>query len=399
MRRVGIVSASVIVHAILLGTIVRGLVVHEIHVDPPGETPPYTAAEPIEVAFVAAAATDDDLVAGRGGAAVARITTGRAAGTSATGATTGIGDDAPPGSTTGTGTGAPNGLWRMRGPDFTLGGGFVDRFLESSKPLERPATKTGRVHGTAGGTAVIEDRVTTITIDRDGRAHFHDKPDFSWEWDIHLPTPAQIKEMLRDAGQGVAEWYKDPYAMQRAGRVQDLPRHMTAYPGACDSFMDACSIEQRGLEQQKDDPSGSLAHGNFNITDYLMRKTVGDPYSSRKLELLDRTRDERAEMGEKHAREDLARSAEFTRRNLEALWRSTSDPAARKAALFAMWDECSEAEGAVGEAGQRARLVVIGWLRAKLPAGSHDAFTAGEIAHFDGKRSSKQHFAPYSDEP
>jgi hypothetical protein len=38
---------------------------------------------------------------------------------------------------------------------------------------------------------------------------------------------------------------------------------------------------------------------------------------------------------------------------------------------------------------------VIGWIRAKLPAGSPEAFTAVEVARLDAARSSRQHFQPY----
>jgi hypothetical protein len=83
------------------------------------------------------------------------------------------------------------------------------------------------------------------------------------------------------------------------------------------------------------------------------------------------------------------------RQNLERLWASTRDPAARRRALFELWDECGEGSGPLGEAGQSARGQVIGWIAVHLPAGSADAFTAGEIASLDAHRSSKQHFAPY----
>jgi hypothetical protein len=82
-------------------------------------------------------------------------------------------------------------------------------------------------------------------------------------------------------------------------------------------------------------------------------------------------------------------------RNLETLWRTTTDPAQRRLALFALWDECDEGESSRGEAGERARTMVIGWIRAKLPEGSPDAFTADEIAKLDAARSSRQHFVPY----
>src|SRR5262249_27420024 len=118
-------------------------------------------------------------------------------------------------------------------------------------------------------------------------------------------------------------------------------------------------------------------------------------YASRKLKLLDDTRDERAALGAQHRAEDLARAAEIMQRNLETVWQATADPVERRDALFALWDECGEGDGPVGEAGERARQRVIGWIRAKLPARPPDAFTPDEIARRSAQRRSTQPFVPY----
>jgi hypothetical protein len=284
---------------------------------------------------------------------------------------------------------------KMRGADLAVGDDFVADFVRGSRPIET-TPRSGRLDPAGGGRSVIRDRVTKISVGRDGTAHFHDEPDVDLRWDIHLPTPSALLRQARQAGRGIAEWYADPYKLARAGPAQDVPRHMLASPGACDHWEDACSVELRQRDRPDDeDRADSVAHGKLELTDMLMRRFVGDPYASRKRKLLDDTRAERAEAGAAHMREDLARSAELMQRNLEALWRSTSEPAARRRALFTLWDECTEGEGAAGEAGQRARLIVIGWIRAKLPAGSPDAFTADEIAQLGAHASSKQRFAPY----
>src|SRR5437588_671770 len=79
----------------------------------------------------------------------------------------------------------------------------------------------------------------------------------------------------------------------------------------------------------------------------------------------------------------LAASAELMRRNLEALWKATANPDERHAVLFELWDECAEGEGPIGDAGQRARAEVIGWIRAKLPQDHPGAFTAAELQALD----------------
>ncbi len=404
MRRVEVAAVSVGAHAVLVYALSRVLVHREIPAQL--DEPPAASAhgEPIEFVVVepqtATGPTDNGAI-GSSGSPVAHAapvagSRGGPGGDRITVTGPGTGTETQPG----TGDHGPSRFMKMRGPELRLGDGFLDRFAAATKPLEPPATKTGRVDPSGGGTSTIRDRVTTVEVERDGSAHFHDKPAVSWHWDFHLPTPDAILDMARQTGRDVATWYEDPYAQARAGRIQDLPRHMTATPGACDSFYDACSTElrQAAADDEDKDRSDGVAHGRMDLTGLLMRKLgVGDPYASRKLALLDSTRAERAEIGAKYRREQLGRAAELIQKNLEALWRNTPDPAQRRSILFTMWDECGEGDGAEGEAGQRARLVVIGWIRAKLPAGSPNAFTPADIARLDKDRASKQHFAPYDD--
>jgi len=141
---------------------------------------------------------------------------------------------------------------------------------------------------------------------------------------------------------------------------------------------------------------GGLISGKLDITSYLMRKThAGDPYASRKRALLDATFEERVAKGGEFRGEQLAHSAELVHRNLELLWATVRDPRERRAALFTLWDECAEGDGPLGEAGERARAEVIGWIRAHLPPDSPDAFTPDELAAFAAQRSSQQPFVPY----
>jgi hypothetical protein len=138
------------------------------------------------------------------------------------------------------------------------------------------------------------------------------------------------------------------------------------------------------------------AGGKLEITDWLMRRHGIDPYASKKLAMLDATRDERAQIGGKHKAEQLKRAPQIVQRNLEAMWAATQDPQARKQALFEMWDECVETgDDAMVEAGQMARRMIIGFIRARIPAGRPGAFTAAEIDACSRARHSKAAFAPY----
>ena len=200
-----------------------------------------------------------------------------------------------------------------------------------------------------------------------------------------------------DIGHELTEWFKDPEAGKRFGRTQDLPRHLQASEGGCNNWSDlmcddplAPKTEARARELKK--VEGGFLGGFADITAYLHRKFVGDPYASRKRKLLDDTRDERVAMGTKHRAEQAIRSAEFMTRNLEAMWARDLPPVARRAALFELWDECGD-----DDAGKRARAVVVGWIRSHLPAGSADAYTADELAVLAARRTSSAAFAPYAD--
>jgi hypothetical protein len=112
--------------------------------------------------------------------------------------------------------------------------------------------------------------------------------------------------------------------------------------------------------------------------------------------VLDETRDERVAIGNRYRKQQLAQSKQLVQRNLDRLWASTSDLAARKQGLFELWDDCAEtgSEELVA-GGTAARTHVIGFIRSKLPAGSTDAFTQTELVHFNKQRKSRATFAPY----
>jgi hypothetical protein len=102
------------------------------------------------------------------------------------------------------------------------------------------------------------------------------------------------------------------------------------------------------------------------------------------------------QMGTAHREQQLRRTSQLMQRNLDQLWQRVADPTARRAALFELWDETIEAGDELAvEAGRAARTLVIGFIRARLPAGGPDAYTADELAALNRRRQSKAIFAPY----
>jgi hypothetical protein len=135
---------------------------------------------------------------------------------------------------------------------------------------------------------------------------------------------------------------------------------------------------------------------SFDVTDGLMRSKGIDPYSSYKLKVLDETREERAAIGQRYRSKVLAHSQQFMAQNVQQLWATTPDPAARKQGLFELWDDCAETGSEELVAGAAAaRTYLIGFIRTKLPPGSTHAFTADEIARFNKQRKSRAWFTPY----
>jgi hypothetical protein len=298
----------------------------------------------------------------------------------------------------------------MRGIDLHATSESLSRIAGAGK-LAPPANKTGRlreVPGT-GGTAQIDDATAMIDVERDGTAHVHDKPDI----DIHfaLPMPWHMGEVVRGVGDMVEEWREDPYAGERYGATKDLAQHLQAEPGQCDTWGDSfCDdalsptpkIDKSTVTTGKGEAyTVGILSGRLDITSWLGHRHGIDVYASRKLELLDATRDERDERGARYRAEQLEHSAVLMHENLEGLTTAIANAggiakldarslAELHAAVFELWDECSETD-----AGERARIQVIGWIAAHLAAGTPGAFKPDEIAAFDAKRTSTQHFVAY----
>jgi hypothetical protein len=278
----------------------------------------------------------------------------------------------------------------MRGVDLALAPGVAERIATGSAPALVKAVESGQLENASGGGAVIHDRVTTVTVERDGTAHFNDKPDIDAHWQVPIPH-LDMQQDLHELGDALQEWYADPYKLTRYGTTSELSEIAKAVPGNCDSWGDpmcddplAPDAEQR--EKRKANSTVGVG-GGVDISAWLMRKYGHfDPFASRKRKLLDDTRAEREERGAAFRAEQAARSAELMQRTLEELWGRVRDPAARRQALYELWSDCAE-----DEAGARARAMVIGWIRAKLPEGSSDGYTAAELSALA--------FDPYADIP
>jgi len=253
---------------------------------------------------------------------------------------------------------------RLRLPaDFDAGG-----------PPPPEVEATGRLAPHGGGRYRSNEGVFSADVAADGSVKIKDHRNLNVH--LALPRPKQI-------GRGIADWYESDKGPYGADGKQTLEKQVSG------------SVDKEDRSKTAVVP---VLGGGFDITDKLMRRHGQDPYAARKLAYLDATRDERVEIGNRHRAEQLAQVAKLMQKNLDRMWASVPALADRKAALFEMWDECAETgEPAVVEAGAAARKLVVGFIRARLPAGSANAYTAAELAGYNQKRHSTQEFAPYTD--
>jgi hypothetical protein len=289
----------------------------------------------------------------------------------------------------------PSLLQMRRGADLRLDAATAERIASASPAVTREEVHgSGRLEPQPGGRAVVHDTVTTVDVDADGSVTFRDKPTLDVKSGV--PMGVLLDPAFRgEVRQHLAKWLEDPSEGMRYGPSQDLPRHLQAVPGACDVWgSDFCQdplapdFEKR-LRSLKTKLAGGV-NGTLDVTDLATRAHGGDPYLSRKRKILDESRDERTAMSERFRAQQRARSAELMRRNLERLWATELEPRARREALFELWNECDD-----DEAGARARAIVIGWIRSRLPRGSEQAFTDDEIATMRAHSTSAHRFEPY----
>jgi hypothetical protein len=242
-----------------------------------------------------------------------------------------------------------------------------------------PDIDTGRLDPSGGGTYRSDEGPFSAKVGRDGSVKLKDKRNFN----IHfaLPGPKQL-------GRIIADWYEDPN--KPVGTLP--PDHIVKQP--------VLNNDEHSGHLDKKPDHGDVAtipivRGGFDITDAFMRNKGIDPYASRKLEYLDSTRDQRVQIGNRYRQKQLDQAAVMMKGNLDRVW-SLHSQAERREALFELWDECAETgSDELVTAGREARKLLIGTIRAKLPAGSADAFSAAEIAAFNKTKQSKATFAPY----
>lgn len=129
-----------------------------------------------------------------------------------------------------------------------------------------------------------------------------------------------------------------------------------------------------------------LSSGRFDL-DALF----SDVYRYERQRFLDDTEALRGRLEAEHRARTNADALRRLPGRLELLWtRGTRSAAARRRAIFELWDQADD-----DDTGRRARAIVERWVRERLPAGSDDAFGDAELARLNATRESAAPFAPY----
>jgi hypothetical protein len=247
-----------------------------------------------------------------------------------------------------------------------------------------PDPRTGLLHDAGGGSLRAEQGGFDATVHPDGTVVLHDNPAFAAH--VILPSPG-------DLGRGVASWYTSDKGPSGKEGDPAMARQIQVTPGATVAAPDPTDTAPQDHARTVIIP---VIGGSFDVTDWLMRRHGQDPYAARKLAMLDATRDERVAIGKRHRTAELARTPEIVHRQLELLWAQAADLAERKQGLFELWDDCVEAGDAeVAAAAEAARRIIVGFIRAHLPAGSAEAYTPTELAALARTRHSRAAFTPY----
>ena len=406
MRTVSVLAVSAAVHAAVIGWTTTWKPELPVVRPPAPPSPPIeiTVAPPSEVVLLDEATTAalEDGVSDQpepepepAPGAGAMATTGRATRGTSGASETGTNSGAESGSGAGSGSGSKNPWMDMRkGRPVRLTVGVPTGRWDgraSAPETYGPDLDSGKLHESGGGTHRSDEGVFTAKVERDGSVSLKDAKNL--RFGFRLPGPKGI-------GNAIARWYRDdnkPVGTLGPPDLERYEREQRGERGKPGTPMDE-PLDDDG--DGKPDNGGTVAilGGGFDVTDALMRKKGIDPYAAKKLQYLDATRDERVQIGLRHRQAQLLRATEIMQGNLDRAWASTTDPAARREALFELWDECAETGPAMEvEAGAAARSLVVGFIRSKLPAGTTGAYTPTDLARFNAKRTSTATFAPYSE--
>ena len=149
------------------------------------------------------------------------------------------------------------------------------------------------------------------------------------------------------------------------------------------AFNDPAAVEYTGLGLR------------FDVTEAVMRAMGDDPYAAQKARIAAETREQRFCLTLKEAEGDRRNAIFRLKDNLERIAADPSlPPAARRAAVFDLWEGCLDSsDDALASA---ARATIVAFIRRAFPAGTATAYTPVELAMLNRRRNCTRPFDPYA---
>ncbi|MEM7448572.1 MAG: hypothetical protein AAF355_10055 [Myxococcota bacterium] len=138
---------------------------------------------------------------------------------------------------------------------------------------------------------------------------------------------------------------------------------------------------------QEDAPAGTGFR--FDLNSAVMRAAGMDPHQAERGWFMRETESVRDRLAEAYRAREQERGLERLRARLREIWRGDEDASRRRRRLFEIWDGCAE-----DDHGNRAREIVIRFIRRVLPPSTPDAFSETELRQLNEGRSSAAVFSP-----
>ena len=133
---------------------------------------------------------------------------------------------------------------------------------------------------------------------------------------------------------------------------------------------------------------GAGMGGSFDLTDEIMRGLGQDPYRVEKARFLAATFELRMQLAVEAQKTAVAAALDQWPAMIETLWADERyTPRERRRILFELWRDSDQ-----GADGARERGLIEGFVRKRLPCGSADAYSDGELQAF---RTTAPDFSPY----
>lgn len=129
---------------------------------------------------------------------------------------------------------------------------------------------------------------------------------------------------------------------------------------------------------------------SFDLADGAHRRRGSDPYRAEREYVMQGSEEIREKLMAEHRAKEAERGLRRIEAKLHTIWNASRDLAAKRRAIFRVWDDLSD-----DEMGARARAIVIAFIKENAPAGEEAAYNESELSSLNARRASRERFDPY----